>query len=271
MDGGPSWKGFSIRFEPRVEPDGHGLSDELGGTVIDLIGGVVGQRFIDDPAHKRSFGYDVRLEPSGDGVTAQIRIEPLHAAQHAIQSGWTQFGLPMGLPKYPTIPGLRLGDTVALDLLVNPSTGQKIVDYLTLERQPEPPRVHDFSLADVKLHLDKPRTVINGQLLESTAHFQGSIGGAIVWIYLEGHGRYVMSLFPNQKLGFRDEGMVAENVLTFRDGTTELRLECGSAIAPGDGPYSLYVLREPGWRPRGTSDPVAFGAADSAELALGKP
>jgi len=28
-------------------------------------------------------------------------------------------------PKYPVIPNLKVGDTVALDLLVNPATGQK--------------------------------------------------------------------------------------------------------------------------------------------------
>jgi len=270
MDGGPPWKGFSILFTPRVEPGPGVASGELGGTVIDLMGGVVGQRFIDDPAHKRSFGYDVRLEPSGDGATVQIRIEPLHAAQHAVQSGWTQFGIPMGLPKYPAIPGLRVGDTVALDLLVNPATGQKIVDYLTLERQPEPARVHDFSLADVKLTLDKPRVFINGKVVESTARFQGVVDGAVVWIYLEGRGRYVMSLFPNPKLGFRDAGVIKQDALTFRDGTTEFRVECGNVIAPGDGPYNLYILHEPGWRPRAATEPFQFGAADSAEFAAGR-
>ncbi len=134
MDGGPLWKGLSIRFSPRVEPDVNDASNQLGGTVIDLRGGVVGQRFINDPVHKRSFGYDVRLEPAPNGNSAQIRIEPLHAAEHAVQSGWSQFGLPVGLPKYPVIPDLRVGDTVVLDLLINPATGQKIVDYLTLVR-----------------------------------------------------------------------------------------------------------------------------------------
>ena len=94
MDGGPSWKRLSIRFSPKVEPDAGDASNALDGTVIDLRGGVVGQRFINDSAHKRSFGYDVRLEPAPDGNSAQIRIEPLHAAQHALQSGWTQSFLP---------------------------------------------------------------------------------------------------------------------------------------------------------------------------------
>jgi len=272
MDGGPSWKGFSIRFSSKVEPDPNGASSELGGTVIDLPGGVVGQRFIDDPAHKRSFGYDVRLSPSADGSTAEIRIEPLHAAKHAVQNGWTQFGLPAGLPKYPVIPNLSVGDTVALDLLVNPSTSQKIVDYITLEREPARERAHDFSVADVQLFLDRPQVLSNGKLLESTADFRGKTAGAVVWLYIAGRGRFVFSLFPNPKLGFRDSGVVAANTLTFRDGTTEFRVECMSAVAPGKGPYSLYVVHEPGWRPRGAPFPqnIQFGMADRPESIVEK-
>jgi hypothetical protein len=263
MDGGPSWKGFSILFTPKVEPDRDHASNELGGTVIDLRGGVVGQRFIDDPARKRTFGYDVRLEPSADGRTAQIRIEPLHAVQHAVQNGWTQFGIPAGLPKYPVIPGLYAGDTVALDLLINAATGQKIVDYLTLERQTLPGVAHDFSIADVQLSLDRPRVKVNGDPFESTANFQGTAVGAMVWLYLEGHGRFLLSLLPNEKGGFRKAGTTIGIMLTFRDGGTEFRVDCESAIAPGPGPFNLYVMHEPDWRPRNSSGHVEIGSGFS--------
>jgi hypothetical protein len=42
-------------------------------------------------------------------------------------AGWTF----LGLPKYPAIPNVKQGGTVALDLLVNAATGQKVVDYRT--------------------------------------------------------------------------------------------------------------------------------------------
>jgi hypothetical protein len=274
MDGGPSWKGFSIRFSPRVEPDSSDVSNELGGTVIDLRGGIVGQRFIDDPAHKRSFGYDVRLEPAPDGNSARIRIEPLHGAQHAVQSGWTQFGLPAGLPKYPVIPDLKVGDTVVLDLLLNPATGQKIVDYLTLIRtdRPDPKRAHDFSLADVTLSLDRPRVLVNGKRIESTGNFLGGAAASVVWIYIRGHGRFILSLFPNEKLGFQKNGLTGANALTFRDGATEFRVECSSSVAPGpgDGAYNLYVIHEPAWQPRSREDQIEVGSGDDAQSIVGK-
>jgi hypothetical protein len=258
LDGGPSWKGLSIRFSPRVEPDTSGASNELGGTVIDLRGRVIGQRFIDDPAHKRSFGYDVRLEPSANGNSAQIRIEPLHAAEHAVQSGWTRYGLPAGLPKYPVIPDLKVGDTVVLDLLFNPATGQKIVDYLTLVRSGGPATevAHDFSLADVQLSLNLP-------------HFTGT-SAAFVWVYLKGHGRFILSLFPNEKFGFQKNGIVQANTVTLHDGSTVLRLNCDGPVAPGQGPYNLYVVHEPSWRPSSQSDSIQVGSADDAAWIVGK-
>jgi hypothetical protein len=270
MDGGPSWKGLSIRFSPRVEPDGSGASNALGGTVIDLLGGVVGQRFIDDPAHKRSFGYDVRVEPSPNGNSAQIRIEPLHSAQHAVQSGWTQFGLPAGLPKYPVIPDLKAGDTVVIDLLMNPATGQKIVDYLTLVRTggPDGVVVHDFTLTDVQLSLNRPRVMVDGKALES-AESSGTTG-AFVWIYLKGHGRFILSLFPNQKFGFQKNGAAEADALTFHDGPTEIRVNCEGAVAPGQGPYNLYVVHEPAWHAYSPSDSIEIGSADDAGWIVGK-
>jgi hypothetical protein len=246
LDGGPSWKGFSIRFATKVEPDGNGASAALGGTVIDLKGGVVGQRFIDDPAHKRSFGYDVRLEPSADGTTVQIRIEPLHAAQHAVQSGWTQFGLPIGLPKYPVIPGLRVGDTVAIDLLRNPVTGEKIVDYLSLERRENPPAelARDFALSDVELTLDRPRVWVNGKLAEASAQENAGTTGYEVWFYLTGYGRYTLSLFPDAKRRSHKAGTVAGKAITFADGSNTFRVQGESRVAPADGVYNVYMRRD---------------------------
>ena len=95
----PGWKGFSVRFVVTIEPGR--LHPPFGEAVIDAgVGNVDAvRRFIDDPDHHRSFGYELKLEPSADGATVQIRIEPLRDAQHAVRAGWTSFGLPSDLPK----------------------------------------------------------------------------------------------------------------------------------------------------------------------------
>ena len=75
------------------------------------------------------------------------------------------------------IPKVRVGDTVAIDLMVNSATGQKIVDYLTLRHTgtSAPVQPHDFSLADAELSVNEARVSINGKLVEATAHNAGGI------------------------------------------------------------------------------------------------
>jgi hypothetical protein len=252
--GDASWKGIEIRFVTRVEPPGE-VAVKLPGGVIVEPGRV--HHLINDNAHKRYFAYDVALEPNSDGSGAQVRIEPLHST-HEI-SGVPGFTL-LELPKYPVIPNVKVGDTVALDLLVNKATGQKIVDYLTLFRRATlSDAARDFTLADVQLTLNQPRVFLNGTSVSVPRPNLG-ISGTVVWFYLMGHGRFKMSLFPNERLGFQKSGLVSANALTFRDGAAEYRLECSGAIVPGDGTFNLYVVREPGWE--GLGEPFTIGSGD---------
>lgn len=261
----PSWKGIQVQFLTKMEPPGDNGRGQLPGAIITDQGRA--HHIIEDAAHKRYFGYDLRLEPDVYGITVQLRIEPLKLSNphvYSVGSGWTM----LALPKYPLISNLRVGDTVALDLLVNPATGQKIVDYLTLKRSET--TAHDFSLGDVEMFLDQPRVQVNGKLVEATANLELGMSGRVVWLYLAGHGRFVLSLFPNEKLDFQKNGVVAANTVTFREGSTEYRVDCRSAIAPGSERYNLYVLHEPGWRAYSSTEPFEFGAADKAEYLVGK-
>jgi len=263
---GPTWKKLQIEFVTRIEP-GSVLPASSGSVIDEGVSGPFAQRFIDDPAHRITFGYEIRLEPAPDGASATLRIEPLRDPQHALKNGWSRFGLPTGLPKYPVIPTLRVGDTVAIDLLVNPSTGQKLVDYLTLKQKHRFTPTHDFSLADIELFLDQPDVTVGGKTYPSTSPI--GIAGSVVWLYVEGYGRYIFSLFPNEKLGLRKNGGVYSASLTFRDRDTEFQVASKSAIAPGNGPYNLYVLSQPAWRPRDSSDPIRIGAAGDLKSLTG--
>jgi hypothetical protein len=255
---------LEVRFLTKVEPPGENARGTLPGGVLVYQGRV--HHIISDSANKRQFGYDLLFEPSPDGNSVQLRIEPVKPSNPPVFSalpGWTL----LELPKYPVIPRVKVGDTVAIDLLVNPATGQKIVDYLTVARRTEGP-ANDFTLADVELTLMEPRVRLNGQLVEATADFQGGTSGAVVWLYLAGHGRFVLSLFPNEKLKFQKNGVSSSNMLTFREGADEYRVECERAIAPGSARYNLYVLHEPGWRPWRSGDLFTVGSADKAEYVV---
>ena len=254
-----SWNGLELAFVTRIEPLGTPLPESI------KVGPAGIHRSITDNTHKREFGYDVTLDPAADGKTARIRIERSGAKEHN-EAGWKL----LELPKYPVIPNVRVGDTVALDLLVNPATGEKIVDYITLRRRGElnlqrEPR--DFQLSDVEMNLDSPQVFVGGSPLSGMNGTR--VSGFVVWLYVAGHGRYILSLVPNEKLGFHKNGVVSENVLLFHDGATEFRVECQRRIAPTSGPFNLYLVHEGEWWP-GQADAIRIGAANKPELVVGK-
>jgi len=256
-----AWKGLEIVFVSKMEPSGA----ELPGGVF--VRSDVVLHSIRDNLHKRAFCYDVGLDPSADANSAQIRIERCPEDSRAAEgTGWTF----LELPKYPVIPRVKVGDTVALDLLVNPVTGQKIVDYLTLRRRGDmdlmrQPR--DFQVTDADLRLLDPQVVMDGKPQWSLDG--GGVGGPVVWLSVDGLGRFILSLVPNEKLGFRRGGVVSRDGLLIRAAEVEIRVNCSSEIAPGEGAFNLYVLHEPDWRPRGSSD-GRMGSADKPEYILGK-
>lgn len=163
----------------------------------------------------------------------------------------------------PTTRELRIGDTIALDLFTNPSTGQKIVDYLRLANQKGSKLTasgasRDFSAEEGALEVSKPRVAINGKEVESSSSYCGGVTGAPVWIYLEGRGRFIFTLASRTDLGFRKAGEIRGSTMTWRWGGDDFSVDTDSRIAPGDGVYNLYVFNDPAYRPRNPED-AKFG------------
>src|SRR5215469_9605713 len=237
-----SWDGLEIRFVTKIEPPGTVIP---GGVVVEA--GRV-HRIIEDRAHKQVMGYEVELDSAEGGKAARLRIQPFHPADSKIsfEPGYTF----LRLPRYPVVPNLSLGDTVALDLLVNASTGQTVVDYLTLSGRghvPDEREARDFSLADVELDVMDPQVTVNEKAAPPLGG--GGFSGAVVWLYLPGQGRLVLSLAPREDFGFAKSGVVSGNSMLIHAGPAEIRIECSTRIAPASGVYNLYVAREPDWRP----------------------
>ncbi len=252
----PAWNGIEVRFLTKVEPPGENAQARLPGAII--IEQARAHHLIDDAANKRTFGYDLWVTSEAGGNTVQLRIAPMKFANgtpYSVRAGWTL----IELPKYPVIPKVKIGETVALDLLVNPATGQKIVDYLTVARRSVPQEegaTRDFTPADIELSLLRPRVQANGKVVASTT---AGTSGQVVWMYLPGHGRFSLSLFPNEKRGFSKNGTAAADTFTFREGSTEYRVDCSGPVSPGSGRYNLYVRHEAGWYP-GPEDTLLIGS-----------
>ncbi len=257
---------IEIHFETKLEPPGNQTDRFPDGVVIDreelqAPGRRRVHRTITDVRHGSYFGYDLVMESLPDPQAVRLRVEPLTVASVP------QAKL-LAPPKFPVIPLVHVGETVALDLLVNPATGQKIVDYLSVRRNssktsPGSEAPHDFALEDVNLELQNPRVWVDGKLIEDSAQgYGGTVAAHVLWIALRGGGSFEISLWPEPGLGFKKAGVVSGKTITFREGSSEYRVESAVQIAPGSGPFNAYVSRDSAWRGRD----FAWGGSDKAGM-----
>jgi len=245
-------------------------------------------RVMIDRVQKAYFGYQVQVQPQGNGfhlsfLPLDLYAETLKQAHIDIPGGWNHLLLhpPSARPasssgQLPDVVGVS--DVIAVDLMVNPATGQKMVDYVTLQpansqwsagrfRIPvarefayAPGTPRDFTVTDAGLRLVEPIVSIDGKPEPPTA--AGEVRGAAVWIYVPNYGRFLLSLAPRADLGFRKLGEVRGTSLTITEGSHQISLSCAQPIASASTAFNLYGLREAAWKP-------SYPNADTATFIMG--
>jgi hypothetical protein len=244
--------------------------------------------FVDEARHIY-VGYELLIERKDKGTylatVGKLGETPMELTESlsgrlAIDLSWTL----LPLPAMPEPHLFHEGETLSIELFVDPSTGDKLIDDIRIN-PPAPPRFlpvppaprpvptisgdpRDFAASDADLQIALPRAVIlNGARQGSIA--LRNVRGPLVWLYLPDHGRYVFSLTPRAGLNFMKEGEVRGGVLLFTAGKDSIVLECATPIAPGDGPYHLYVLHDTDWEPTSEAQKVRplLGSVSADELA----
>ena len=128
--------GAEVSFRRDFKPPSPSLADGfVGGTVTAPVGL---HRYLAYQSLRKFFGYDLTVERLPLGYDFRITIRPLSITPERIEldnpSSWTT----VPLSGYPTPQTVHSGATIALDLFVSPTTGQKIVDYIhVFEARPE--------------------------------------------------------------------------------------------------------------------------------------
>jgi hypothetical protein len=201
------------------------------------------------------------------------------SARFPIDLEWTILPL-------PAIPEPHLfhdGDTLSIDLFVDPSTGDQLVDDIRINPQPAAhfvplPRVapptptvsgdaRDFSAADAEMQIVQIRGIsLNGTI--QAAPIVRSVRGPLIWIYVPGHGRYILSMAPRPGLDFTKTGEVRGGAISFTIGEDAIKLESNVPIAVGDAPYNLWVVHDEEWEPISATqkDRPGLGSVGAAEL-----
>jgi hypothetical protein len=258
LTGGATSNGIWVNYETHVEPPIPPVHNLSGGSTVGE--GNTIKKFLCNFENRTYSGYDLIVELIVDPLGQnryRMRFAPLtitpekmnemykrSRAGDSVAREWSR----LPLPSTPVTMEIRAGETVALDLFVNPSTGQKITDYLTIKGGGTRQEVkvegaaRDFRADDAEFEISAPHVSIDGKFVTST---QAGMLGQAIWIDLPGHGRFVFSLMPRPDLGMQKAGEIRGTTMLWRSQGHEYTITTDKPIATGSAAYNLYVLHIP--------------------------
>jgi hypothetical protein len=290
IDGGVvSREKFAFHWETRILPATPPLAEGFSTTTTDTFGVI--HRVMMDRSGRTYFGYDVLIDVLPENNSYRITFKPLvmtsTLAKGLEMDQWSAW-MTLAAPRFPAPQVVHGGDILEFTLLTNQATGQKISDYISVQepRQSATTRgfaieerdftyetgtTRDITASDVELRIRSPRVSINSKLDPSSSDRFDEAAGVFVWIYVPGHGRFILSLLPHP--GFSKTGEVRGSSLSFKDGTDTYSISAASRIAPGQAAFNLYVSHQPEWKPNYAFADVSkfnMGAEDRIESLIGK-
>ncbi|MDQ1560370.1 MAG: hypothetical protein QOD32_3430 [Pyrinomonadaceae bacterium] len=208
------------------------------------------------------FGYDLVVEPVAASKQFKVSVKPMSAEfEEQLRARQTAAGAqraPQNISTLPRPADAQLiddGDAFALDLLVNPQTGVKIVDVVKVSFDrarlwSAPPRrsvpLRDFTLGNVELAMRDYKLTVNGELVGGGRgkHARG-FAGALIWFYVPERGRFIFSLIPHEGYDFQKVGRIENNKISFTLGGDVYEWTSSApVVGASGGNWNLWVLHD---------------------------
>jgi hypothetical protein len=238
-----------------------GLSRPGGGSLRRILKLADGRAIVYEVVVKRTNQrqrFEVVLQP--------VTPTPAESAQWGIDPARIEAGF---LQHYASPLTLDEGDILALDVLIEPRTGVKFVDYFLISNGTSPikrqapaallARARPFSPEDAELSIEGYELWRNGQLAHQDN--EGAATGRFIWLDLPNLGRVIFTLAaPPEEAGFERAAVVSDHQIVFTLGASQYEWLSRSRIAPGSGVYHLWMRhdltqeKEAGWRIGSASD-----------------
>jgi hypothetical protein len=267
------WK-FSVSYvvEPPLLPDQHlsvkGQTDVMHTEAKDGRP-VIFHRFLTDPAAKTYCGYDVEVEPLDKPGSARLRFKPFSLRADQLPKEYHAAGFrALDSPQFPA-ETFQSGQTIAVDVLANPATGQKVVDYIEVSYEPiriaskaEP---RDFQVADVILHIVAPSLRLNDAAVPPAIVAAQVIARKLVWLSVPGRGRFLLSLSPHAGYPFQKAGVANGFGLSWAWNGDRYEWRTREFVTESSGAWNLYVLAAPQTTAEANAQGFSFGAVNSVE------
>ena len=254
-------------------------------------------RSVMDSANHEYFGYEVLLveQQSGTYLATFGKLPITSMEASATAADGEQWSIPALVLPEPRI--VHDGDVIGIELMTDATTSDKLIEDVTIQpfsqratiASPIPPLgrggpgqpgeravptvegpPRDFLAADAEMRLTQPRVTLNGTVQPAAGRAAPSVTGNLLWFYIPGRGRYILSLVPRSELEFHKASEVRGGRITLRLNSDAITLECFSEIATRHAPYNLYVLLDSKWEPTAQAQKgqLAIGSVDAEELAM---
>ncbi len=214
-------------------------------------------RILRDHEGRFVFGYDLWI--SGDKQTRRFKVAvrplPAELRDTLAANVKSAAGVVSTFPKSTEPQGFDDGGEFSLDLLINKSTGLKIVDVVRVSFDrtrlgDESPgmRARDFTLDAVAMEMKDFSLLLNDNLIGNGKSTAGSTG-ALLWLYIPEHGRFIFSLVPRPDYSFEKVGIVSGNRIEFEANGDHYQWLSSSPILHEEGVWNLWVLHDAKYTP----------------------
>lgn len=232
-------------------------------------------RLVTDKDQNALFGYYLDGRRSNGGDAEFIRISPVDPST-AKEMGGRLVKMPSGpLPTVDTVrefPAVRIGQVVTLDILFNPSTGEKIYEVIRPLTEPAPamagnrPLVTGGGIGD-QLSLKEIELRVNGKHVDAPASWM--IGGA-ARIDVPGHGMFIVSAVDPKNPLFFAAAQVNREMLSWNLDGDRVEITSKTNILGWSATGLIWAYHDPHYKSVDSPKNVALQTADSVEWLLPK-
>ncbi len=182
------------------------------------------------------------------------------------------------LSNYTAPLSINDGDMLAVDVLVNPRTGVKLVDYFRITSRPPVVRrgigslsamARPIEIGDVEFFVENFELRLNGKSIYAS---KGGMGGRFIWLDIPQTGRFIFSLTPlAESDGFHRSAYVTRQEIDFSNGADKYELTSEHPIIQASGLFYLWIRLDPTFKfpstfSRHIGDHFSIGAADRLPL-----
>ena len=236
-------------------------------------------RVMIDKKNKLYVGYDLEITPTDDSKQFDVLIKPLSVNKDmsdTINKLGDSNNLSLrSIPKYPGKLTVQDGDTISLDVLENPQTGEKISDLIKITKKSENaekffPDKNEikgkaFTINDVPLSLIGFETYVNGEKVKFNG---GGMVGSVLWIYFPNKTRFIFSPIAQPGYNFQKLGEINGKTMSFDYEGVNYKFVSNTPILTAGGKWNLWVMADANYEPAEKSTltaPFLFGATNRVE------